>query len=564
MKAVVAFAFAAALTAGGAERVGRRAIRLNQLGYEPSAPKQFVIRNPPTRSFEVMTIGPDVRWRTVGGGDLKPVEGRDGLWTGDFSDIRTPADYRIVCSKERVGSTACGHPPADSDDTVWSYDFVVKSNVCDTAERMVLDFFTWQRCGSKKGWAGVCHQDPVTLYGTDRRLDLRGGYHQGGDLRGWADGMSMALYGLLRWAERRDPAWDGGRIDEELRWGIDYFLKLIGPEGFAYDSQFVPLGWGPRDYYSSPAPFLAQCNIVMLLARVARRFAGTDAVRADKCLSTTRRMWKDLGENPAYDTYYRPPVEPLPPGTQGTNFWWQSYRSCGTGIAGLACAALELYRTTRESAFAADAKSYARRVLALQIKEGPLSGAYRLEPGKDDLSFLGCVYGYGIHGWRTAYEFAREFPDDPEWRESALAVCDLFVRAWNATGGEYLAMPTTRGFGAGDPVWSDRPFVTHLMRGTGASGLMLRSLLLNEAADSFGRDDYRLVAQRMFDYVLGANPRGHSYFTGIGWENDRVNIYGQFFPSTPSMPGGMSHVMDGEYDLPPAGLFLWVCTALKR
>lgn len=537
----------------------RRAVKANHVGYNPAAPKVFMIRDPLCRRFEIHTIDPDVRWKKVFEGELHPVEGRPGLFTGDFSELKKPADYRIVCATNEV-TMVCSDFRPDGPEGQWSHSFVIKPDAYATVERMIANFFTWQRCGSKKGWAGECHRDLVTLYGTDRKIDLSGGYHQSGDLRGWAEGISLSFYGYLRWAEMKKPLWDDGIVEEELRWALDYFLKAVGPEGYAYDSHFAPIGWGPRDYYPVPAPMPGQCNIVMLFSRAARYFRVKDTGYAERMIATARRMIADLQTNPAYDVPYKPMVDNLPAGSQ-VAIWWQSRRTTGNSIAALAMAALEFYRATGEKRYADLAKKYGRSLLSRQFTDGPFAGAFRQEEGVDELSFVSGSYGHLISGWRTAFEFDCEFPDEPEWRKSAMLVCDHLLKMWKMGGGEESVGVRAR---SGEEIYTEEPFRAYVVRGNSASSLMRTSILFNQAARRYGRRDLIEPAQRMIDFVLGANPQDGCYVNGAGYNHFATNVFGQFFPSTPAIPGGFAHKLAGEYDMPPAGLALWAFAEAAR
>ena len=535
-------------------------VNVSQIGFDPGDVKEFTILNPPSETFVVQTIDPSVQYRNVYTGRLVRVNG--DLWKGDFSSVRTPADYRILCGGDMKNADVIlpREYPGSS-----CHSFVIRTNHFDIAERFVFTFFTWQRCGSKKGWAGLCHQDPVTLYGTDRKIDVRGGYHQSGDLRGWADGISMSIYSLLRWSDVRHPLWDDGDIDEEIRWGCDYFLKLVGPEGYAYDCQFAPIGWGPRDYYPQPASMGAQQNICALLARAARRFA-VDADYSRRLRETAERMWRDLETNPFYDRPYTPMVKDLPPGSQPADFYTQNCRGTAVAFAGRALAALELFKTTGKGEYADCARDYGRKLLALQITDGPLSGAYLNRAGADELGFKDCSYTHRISGVHVPIDLYRAFGDEA-YKTAFLRTCDLAVRMLDAD--PYGSVPSLkkdapRLLKEGQDFKSvlslltvKPPYVDNVRAGTGTTTACALQLMLNEAAKEFGRRDLVPYAARMRDWIYGGNPGYACYVTGLGFNHRRRNVFGQFFPSTPSIPGGVSHVLNGEYDLPAGGMALW-------
>ncbi len=72
----------------------------------------------------------------------------------------------------------------------------------------------------------------------------------------------------------------------------------------------------------------------------------------------------------------------------------------------------------------------------------------------------------------------------------------------------------------------------------------------------------RVAAQRAFDWLLGANPWCSSYVEGAGNNHWQRPVFGQFFPSTPQIPGGIRHVLDGEYDMPAVTAALWALAEL--
>ena len=67
----------------------------------------------------------------------------------------------------------------------------------------------------------------------------------------------------------------------------------------------------------------------------------------------------------------------------------------------------------------------------------------------------------------------------------------------------------------------------------------------------------------MFDWIFGMNPYNASYVECVGQNQWQRPVFGQFFPSTPQLPGGVLHVANGEYDMPPVALSLWASAALE-
>lgn len=512
-------------------------IRVNQAGYLPNAPKWCAMKNPPKPTFIVQKGSEDINWHTVYEGKWsRPPCGGDFM-VGDFSCIKEPGDYRILCG-ELKGNEKFRMP--DWREKMQSFHFPIRDGVYDVAQRMFLTYITWQRCGSKKGWAGECHADPVPLKDssgkTVRLLDARGGYHQSCDLRNWHDGISMSMYALLRYAELKKPLWDEGEIADEIRWGCDYFLKVISPEGYVYDAQFAPIGWGPRNYYLAPATLGAQCNVAMLLTRASSFFRASDAAYADRLLASSRRVWRQIEENPFFEKAQPAPEKNLPAGAQpAERCYFQQWRTSVNGVAERAMAALELYRATREGTFAAKAKALTAELTSHLARDGENAGWYMF--GDGTRAFRDWSYCWRVSGTRVPLEMWREFKDEA-CKDAALCMAERIVRDYEKDGVQ---------FGK---------------RGSSSSAAA-NALYLSECAALFGRDDFRMWAQRSFDWIFGMNPYNASYVEGIGQNQWQRPVFGQFFPSTPQLPGAVLHVAHGEYDMPPTALTLWASAVLK-
>ena len=519
-------------------------ISVNQAGWRPDAPKWCMVTNPPTMDFVVQTIGTDVWWRTVYRGKFQPTGATNGIFAADISSISKPGDYRILCGDERENRGGCEGGLPGGFKGIASFHFPVRDGVYDNLERLLVLYCTWQRCGHRKGWAGVCHQDPVPVKDIDgnvvRTIDVRGGFHQSADLRCWHDGISQSVYQLLRYAEANKPQWDDGEIAENVRWGCDYFLKVIAPQGYVYSCQFVPIGWGPRDYYDVPTDLGGHCNVIMLLARASRFFRNGDPAYAGRLLEAARRVYDNIETNPYFGKPPKDFVKNLPPGTQPFDKWYtQQFRTSVNGISERCGAALELFRATGDVRYAEDAKKRGREMTMLQFAEGENAGLYRLVPGSDTLGFGGSSYSHAISGVMMPIELFRAFGDEA-CRRAALLTAERYVRELREC--------------------DFRPPLPRM----GASWTLRRALYLAMCANLFGREDLRPFAQRAFDWVLGSNPMNASYVEGVGQNQWQRPVFGQFFPSTPQIPGGMLHYFGGEYDMPPVTLALWAVSELDE
>lgn len=508
-----------AVTATAASNETRRidCVQVNQAGYLPQAFKVCLCENPPRPEFRVQRLDEETEkrcWHDVFTGTFRKLSETSALYEGDFTAVTRPGDYRIVCgTKTAVSAYDLGRDFRG----VVSAPFDIREGVYDSAKRSMLNYYLWQRCGSKKGWAGVCHQEKCPLVdakGTKvGELDARGGYHQSCDLRKWADGLSLCAFNLLRFAEKGAPRWDDGELEEEVRWGIDYFYRISTGSDFVYDSQFVPIGWGPYRYYNRPAPFGAQANVVMLFARAARFFGEKDSATAAKLLERARKIFVQMEENPFFEKAQPSGELPLPGGTQPWETWYQfNYRTTALGFTQRGSAALELYRTTKEARYAELAKAYGAQAL-------------RQETAGEKIE-VNCSYSRALSGKRLFLELAREFGED-DWTRAAAARAEEIVALTEKHGG-----PST------------------VYQGTVSIGFMTQAAYLLEAAEVLGRPAWRRTAQRLIDYAFGANPDNSSLIDGVGYNQVRRPVFGQFYPSTPQIPGAVLHRVRGEYDMP--------------
>lgn len=502
-------------------------IQVNQVGYLPNALKTCFCEAPPKLEFHVQRLDEETGrrcWRDVFVGKFRRMPRSTALFEGDFSCVAQPGDYRIVCGAKTQDNP---YGIGINYDGVASEPFDIREGVYEPAERSFLNYYLWQRCGSRKGWAGQCHQDMCPLVDEDGKnvgeLDARGGYHQSCDLRNWADGISLSAFNLLRYAEMGAPRWDDGELEEELRWGMDYFYRISSGADYVYDSQFVPIGWGPRRYYARPAPLGAQANVVMLFSRAARFFSRKDPAYAERLLARARKIFAQMEGNPFFGKAQPSGELPLPGGAQPWESWYRfNYRTTALGFSQRGGAALELYRTTNEGRYAELARQYGGEALR------------RAEAGED--MEVDCGYSRVLFGNRLFLELAREFGGD-EWKRAAIAEAEEIV-----SGCEENCGPST------------------IYQGTVSIRFMTQAAYLLDAADVLGRPEWRRTAQRLVDFAFGSNPENSSMIEGVGYHQSRRPVFGQFYPSTPQIPGGVLHRVCGEYDMPAVS---WTLLAVR-
>jgi hypothetical protein len=79
-------------------------------------------------------------------------------------------------------------------------------------------------------------------------------------------------------------------------------------------------------------------------------------------------------------------------------------------------------------------------------------------------------------------------------------------------------------------------------------------------------------AQVIVDNLLGVNELDSSHIYAIGFNHARQHAYGQFFPSTPYIPGAIGvgygtldvYTSGSEYDMPCVGLAMYLISEITN
>jgi len=477
-------------------------ILVNHVGFPPNAAKHCVIPSPPEKEFTIHRLK-DTVWTQVFAGPL--TEGGNELepgWVGDFSAVKDDGIYQVRCGSLR------------------SRCFTVHAGVYDVPMRSLFNYFTWARCGdTTKNCTGPCHLDDGNLVGVGHR-DFSGGYHQSSDLRKWPWGLNLGLMGLVQFGGLQKPYWDQGAIAEEVRWGCDYYQKIVRDDGGMFDSVFIPIHWGPRDYYPSDPPAPALWNNIRHQAMAAEYFKDRDAAYAAKCRQTAERVWRYMmSDNRPKGKYVPPAMPPLGHAALHTTFS-AFHEGSAQDLAHRVNAALALHRITANKVFLEDATRSASRLASLQAVEtdGRLSAVFWEGPEGDLLGSTLRGFGYFGNGpivlsFCEMIAAAPQHPDAPRWRDAVRAIagryCEIAARnPWGLVATHFelkdppaaansqpsplrlgSIRPRASGGTAKSLAYTYQRFLYHY-------DIMLAGLFLNLAAEITGDQTCRTVAQR--------------------------------------------------------------------
>ncbi|MGI9642976.1 MAG: glycoside hydrolase family 9 protein [Acidimicrobiia bacterium] len=330
------------------------------------------------------------------------------------------------------------------------------------------------------------------------RLDGSKGWYDAGDYGKYVVNGGISVWTLMNLYERFGAFGDGSMsipesangvpdILEEARGEMEFLLGMQVPEGEPmagmahhklHDRQWAPLPSLPATYeindpssptegsgrYVYPPSTTASLNLAATGAQCARVFASYDATFAQRCLSAAERAWSAAEDFPKEYTGSVPGSGGGPYHDGGTfdEWYW---------------AAAELYATTGADEYLTVMRD--SRFHGLVVDEGPTMSW-------GSTSLLGTI---------TTALVGVDEQLSAEALETITANADRLV-----------ALSDSQGFGPAldDFVWGSN------------SDLLNNAIVLALAHDLTGDPEYRRVAETAVDYVLGVNPVGMSYVTGIG------------------------------------------------
>ena len=526
-----------------------RAIHLNQLGFDPDAPKRAIVADPAAAPLPWRVM--DANGATVARGETH-VTGNDAasgdhVHEVDFTGVSMPGNYRL-----KVGDTD-------------SRPFPVARGIYTPLKSAALNYFYQTRAGiaidaryaGGVAWARAAgHPKEIAPCfsgrddkgndwpGCDYNLDVTGGWYDAGDQGKYIVNGGIALWTLQNYAEREatkggpSPFADGkARLPEagngvndlldEARWQMNFMLAMqvpggkhlrvpVGPQqagaklvfteidasGMAHhkvaDRAWTGLPMRPAD---DPQPRLlyppstgATLNLAATAAQCARIWRTIDPAFAARCLSASERAFSAALRNPevyAPDTFT---------GSGGygdrsliDEFYW---------------AAAELFATTGKSA-------YREAVTHMAQFSAPLS-----DLGWPNTAALGTITLATVPNTLSPKELGSQ---------RALIV---------AAAQRFLAEERNSGYRI--------PYSTTAYPWGSNSNILNRAIVLALAAQFTGEAPFRGAVVDSMDYVLGRNPLDQSYVSGFGANPMRHPHHRFWAPSLdPKLPGPPPGVLSG-------------------
>lgn len=488
-------------------------IRLNQVGYLPDAPKTAVFAGVDAERFTIedLSTGEIVFEGSLSAPAENPYAGETNR-IADFSALTRPGQYLLN----------------GSDGTV-SPGFSVGSQVYDDLLRETLRMLYLQRCGMEldEAHAGlfahpVCHNDLALVYGTDRMIDVSGGWHDAGDYGRYVVSGAKAAADLLLSYEMNAQLLDdvgipesGDGVDDRLqeaRYELDWLLKMQAGNGGVYHKVtgynfpgFVKPQEETDQLVVLPVSNTATGDFAGVLALGARVFSGSGfpelAAAAEKYTEAAERAWVYLENHLNEPGFTNPPdvvTGEYPDSKAADERFW---------------AAAELARLTGKDEYLKAAE------------ELLMSGAVSADFGWMEMG------GYGL------YAILNDPAFDAGEQIRSLARGILSAAAHKASGiirSNPYAVNRTDSFEWGSNMGVANDGVMLLM----AASILDEPSLCDDAA-------------RQLDYLLGENATGYCFVSGTGTKSPEhphhrpSSVYGSPVPGM--LVGGPDNALEDPY-----------------
>jgi len=427
-------------------------VHVNQLGYRPHDLKKAVIPQEDT-VFRIMRVSDEtVVYNGTAGEAVYDAASMDTVRIADFSAVKEKGEY-VLCT-----------------DGESSYPFVINGNPYTGLRTALLNMLNYQKCGIDLDcglWSHpACHNQLATVYGTDEKKDVSGGWHDAGDYGRYIVPASMTVADLLL-AYELSPNPDAELL--EMVWfELEWMLKMQNSQtGGVYHKvgcrQFNALDEMPHDEHGelilSPISPTATADFAATMALASRFYPDSK----NTLLAAAKRAWNWCVANPEAPNFQNPPD--IRTGQYGDidnrdeRFW----------------AACELFVATGEETY----------------HDAIKSGCVHVGLGWGDMGTYGLVAYLHHAGDKACVSLTAMM------KEKLLSACkDIMGKYENEPYGVSLGIKYRWG--------------SNLDVGNNAMTLLLGSRFAGDGAV------YTEAALEHLHYLLGRNPLSQSYVTGFG------------------------------------------------
>lgn len=463
----------------------------NQLGYKTNAVKTAVFDGASNEStFDVVNADTG---KTVYTGNLTEESycSFSGEYnrTGDFSEVTQPGKYYITCG--------------DLDN---SYTFEIADDIYSSALGDSVRMLYLQRCGTavEDDTFGhkVCHNSLATIYRTEEKIDVSGGWHDAGDYGRYVVTGAKTVADLL-YAYQTAPQMFSDSIGipesgngipdilDEARYEIEWMLKMQSSSGGVYHKVscaafpgYVMPEEETDELIVTPVSTTATADFCGVMALAYEFYKDIDSEFAEKCLAAGEKAWQFLEENP--------------------NLIFQNPSDISTGEYGDSSDRDERYWAATQMWRATGEEKYLTAVESIGVKTGMDSA------NLGDYGNIAIITMQGIDKDSSVYTKAK----------------NSILQSANT----YVSDSANNPFGLS---------VTQHYKGGWGSNMKAcnQGVLLGYAYQLTGEQKYLDAANADLNYLFGCNSLGICYFTGYGTVSPEHPHHRPSIASKQAMPG---------------------------
>lgn len=460
-------------------------VAVNQAGYRINDDKTVFVKTEKNKEdfYVVNAETGKIAWQGKLSETADDPASNSKVARGDFSGVNQPGTYYIY--------TAAGA----------SYTFRIADDVYSDLYKDVVLMLYRQRCGvaTDKAIAGedfaheACHTGEAKIFGTDKKKDVSGGWHDAGDYGRYVVSGAKTIADLFAAYEDYGVKADNMGLPEsgnnvpdlldEARFELEWFFKMQDEEtGGVYHKvtgmKFPDMATVPEkekeQMVIAPISTAATGDFAAVMARAAIIYKDIDAAFASKAYEAAVKAWKYIADNNDTTGFKNPDGmstgEYPDANTLDERFW--------------AAAELLLAANAEASgAKKADADTY-----AAFVKNTISDSNLKIGLGWSDMAMY-AVYDLA----KSSTEFAADA------KKLLLAEADKLISA-AATDRYYQSLGTNYYWGSN--------------MGIASNGELL--YMAARIADEKAAPNYKKAAAKELDYLLGANAMGYCFVTGYG------------------------------------------------
>ena len=448
-------------------------IYVDQCGYQPDMKKYVTFQSQEPEEFAILRSDGSCVLEGKAEKPVNNVSAKEIDYVGDFSQITEPGRYYV---------TAKGLGESDT--------FTIGNDVYTDAFQKAMHFYYMQRCGCNlpKEAAGIyahaaCHTTEATIYGTDQKRNVCGGWHDAGDYGRYVGPGAMAVAQLLlAYEANKDMAqqYDNQVYHDEtlpaylaeIKYELDWMMTMQREDGALYHKVscynfcgFIMPDQEKEELVISPISTTATGDFAAVTAMAIRFYKEYDAEYAKKLELASKKAYEALKKSELPGGFKNPPE--IVTGEYGDEsdfderYW----------------AAAELYKAFGEEQYRLDFEKMAAERIC--------HGYGWVEMGSyGNLAYL-----------TTQYPISGDLKD--KITQSMLELAEEKLKIVENDGYGIALKPTEYTWGSN--------------LDTANNGLHLY-----DAYRITGEQKYLIAATEQIHYLLGRNPMGLCYLTGCG------------------------------------------------